>query len=138
MVMTLIEYNRSNALAVPMLPIRKETSMQCSGTWAILLSKREITKITNSQNTKRTHGQPNEQLFPERWPPSNPNRTKHKEKRHVEKTLTPVKIRQQRTTTEPYALIRNWINRKPALKTERGNNQNYKQSKYKETTRSTE
>ena len=38
--------------------------------------KREITKITNSQNTKRTYGQPSEQLFPKRWPLSYPNRTK--------------------------------------------------------------
>ena len=28
--------------------------------------KREITKITNSQNTKRTYGQPSEQLFSKR------------------------------------------------------------------------
>ena len=28
-----------------------------------LKPKREITKITNSQNTKRTYGQPSEQLF---------------------------------------------------------------------------
>ena len=38
--------------------------------------KREITNITNSQNTKRTYGQPSEQLFPKRWPLSNRNRTK--------------------------------------------------------------
>ena len=37
---------------------------------------REITNITNSQNTKRTYGQPSEQLFPKRWPLS--NRTKLK------------------------------------------------------------
>ena len=47
----------------------------------------EITKITKSQNTKRTYGQPSEQLFPKWWPLSNPNRTKnnmntHKVKRH--------------------------------------------------------
>ena len=35
--------------------------------------KREITNITNSQNTKRTCGQPSEQLFPKRWPLSNRN-----------------------------------------------------------------
>ena len=28
--------------------------------------KQEITRITNSQNTKRTYGQPSEQLFPKR------------------------------------------------------------------------
>ena len=42
-----------------------------------LKPKREITKITNSQNTKRTYGLPSEQLFPERWPLSNPKRTKN-------------------------------------------------------------
>ena len=30
--------------------------------------KREITNITNSQSTKRTYGQPSEQLFLKRWP----------------------------------------------------------------------
>ena len=35
--------------------------------------EREITKITNSQNIKRTYGQ----LFPKRWPQSNQNRTKN-------------------------------------------------------------
>ena len=30
------------------------------------LPKREISKITNSQNTKRTHGKPSEQLFPQK------------------------------------------------------------------------
>ena len=38
--------------------------------------KREITRITNSQYTKKTFGQPSVQLFPKRWPLSNPNRTK--------------------------------------------------------------
>ena len=56
--------------------------MQRSGTEAIrtLLqtskAKREITNITDSQNTKITYGQPSEQLFPKRWPLSNRNRTK--------------------------------------------------------------
>ena len=40
--------------------------------------KRKITNITNSQNTKRTYGQPIGQLFPKRWPLSNRNRTKNK------------------------------------------------------------
>ena len=49
--------------------------------------KREITHITNSQNTKIRFGQPSEQLFPKRWPLSNRNRTKNnmntrKVKRH--------------------------------------------------------
>ena len=39
--------------------------------------KREITQITNSQNTKRTYGLLSEQLFPRRRPLSNPNRTKN-------------------------------------------------------------
>ena len=59
----------------------KVKRMQRSGTEAIRTQiqpskpKRKITKITNSQNTKRTYGQPSEQLFPKRWPLSNPNRT---------------------------------------------------------------
>ena len=50
--------------------------------------KWEITNITNSLNTKRTFGQPSEQLFPKRWPLSNRNRLKinnmntHKVKRY--------------------------------------------------------
>ena len=38
--------------------------------------KREIAKITNSQNTKRTYGQQSGQFFPKRWPLSNLNQTK--------------------------------------------------------------
>ena len=60
---------------------QKLKSMQRSGTVAIRIQiqpskpKREI--ITNSQNTKRTYyGQLSEQLFPNRWPLSNRNRTK--------------------------------------------------------------
>ena len=51
--------------------------MQRSGTEAIRTQtqpskpKREITNITNNQNTRRTGGQPSEQLFPKRWPLSN-------------------------------------------------------------------
>ena len=74
--------------------------------------KRKITKITNSQNTNRTHGQPSEQLFPKRFPLSNPNRTnnninKHKVKRprHSDN-----KNRQQRTTTELPPWNGQWIN----------------------------
>ena len=53
--------------------------MQRPGTEAIITQikpskpKQEIAKITNSQNTKRTYGQPSEKLFPKRWPLSNPN-----------------------------------------------------------------
>ena len=39
--------------------------------------KQTITKIRNSQNTKRTYGQPSELLFPKSWPLSNQNRTKN-------------------------------------------------------------
>ena len=59
--------------------------MQRSGTEAIRTHiqpsnlKREITKITTSQIQK-----PKEQLFPKRWPFSNPNRTnKHMNTRKV-------------------------------------------------------
>ena len=51
--------------------------MQRSGTEAIRTQtqpskpKREITNITNSQNKKRTYGQPTKQLFPNRWQLSN-------------------------------------------------------------------
>ena len=57
-----------------------------------LKTKREITKITNSQNTKRTYGQPSEQLFPQRWPLSNSNQTKMiwtNTRWNVTETLTP-------------------------------------------------
>ena len=62
----------------------KVKSIQISGTKAIRTQiqpskpKKEITKITNSQNTKRTYDQPSEQLFPIRWSFSNSNRTKNK------------------------------------------------------------
>ena len=62
--------------------IKKVKSMHRSGTEAIRAQtqpskpKRKITKITNSQNTNRTYGQPSEKLFSKRWPLSNPNRTK--------------------------------------------------------------
>ena len=41
-----------------------------------LKTKIEKTKITNRHNTKRTYGQPSEQLFPKRWPLSNLNGAK--------------------------------------------------------------
>ena len=40
-------------------------------------TKLEITKITISQNTKRTYGKPNEQLSPKRLPLSYLNLTKY-------------------------------------------------------------
>ena len=40
-----------------------------------LKQKREITNITNSQNTKRTYGQRLEQPLPKRWSLSNRIRT---------------------------------------------------------------
>ena len=60
---------------------REVNSIQRSGTEAIRAQirpskpKREITNVTNSQNTMGTYGQPSEQLFPKSWPLSNPNRT---------------------------------------------------------------
>ena len=63
--------------------------MQRSGSEAIRTQiepskpKREITNITNSQNTKRTYGQPREHLFPKRWPLSNRNRTKNNINTHM-------------------------------------------------------
>ena len=66
----------------------KEKNMQRSGIEAIRTQiqpskpKREITNITNSQNTKRTYGQPSEQLFPKRWPLRNRNRTKNNMNTH--------------------------------------------------------
>ena len=62
--------------------------MQWSGTEAIRTQiqpskpKRKIINITNSQNTKRTYGQPSEQLFPKTWPLSNLNRTKNNMNTH--------------------------------------------------------
>ena len=64
--------------------MRKVKSIQRSGTETIRTQiqpskpKREITKVKNKQNAKRTRlGQPSEQLLPEKWPLSNPNRTKN-------------------------------------------------------------
>ena len=71
-----------------MSPIIKVKSTQRPGTEATRTQtqptkpKREITNTTNSQNTKRTHGQPSEQLYPKRWPLSNRNRTKHNTNTH--------------------------------------------------------
>ena len=79
----------------------KVRSMQRSGTEAIKTQiqpskpKREITNITNSQNTKRTYGQPSK-----RWPLSNQtknNMNTHKVKHHRN---SDTKNRQQRTTTK--------------------------------------
>ena len=72
---TIIIQNSKN-LRYCRLKFSKVERMQRPGTGAIRTQtqpakpKREITKITNSQNTKRTYGQPNEQLFLKRWPPS--------------------------------------------------------------------
>ena len=67
--------------------------MQRPGTEAIRTQiqpskpKRKITNITISQNTNRTYGQLSEQLFPKRWPLSNPNLTNNN--MNVTATLTP-------------------------------------------------
>ena len=85
-------------------------SMQRSGTEAIKTQtqpskpKREITKNTNSQNTKGTYGQPGEQLFSKRWSLSNPNRTKNNMKTRSTKLKrhrnSDTKYRQQGTTSK--------------------------------------
>ena len=82
-------------------------SMQRTGTEAIRTQiqpskpNRKITNITNSQNTKRTYGQPSEQLLSKRWPLSNRNRTKNNMKTHkVKRHRNPdTKNKQQRTKT---------------------------------------
>ena len=84
--------------------------MQRPGTEAIRTQiqpskpKREITKITNSQNTKRTYGQPSEQLFTKRYPLSNPNQTKNNmNTRKVKRSRnSDTKNRQHRTTKPNY------------------------------------
>ena len=81
--------------------------MPTSGTEAIRTQiqpskpKLEITKITNSQNTKRTNGQPREQFFPKMWPLSNQHRTKNNMNIHKMKRQwnSDTKNRKQRTTT---------------------------------------
>ena len=61
--------------------------------------KREITNITNSQNTKRTYCQPSEQLFPKRWPLSNRNRIRNNMNTHKVKRYRNSDTKKQRTTT---------------------------------------
>ena len=53
--------------------------------------KQEITKITNSQNIKRTYGQLSEKLYAKRWPLSSLNRIndKNTNKRNITENLTP-------------------------------------------------
>ena len=64
-------YSQHKKTEVVYQPVK---SMQRSETGAIRTQlqpskqKRVIINITNSQNTKRTYGQPSEQLFPKRWP----------------------------------------------------------------------
>ena len=93
--------------------------MQRSGTEAIRtqiqLSKpeREITNITNSQNTKRTYGQPSEKLFLKRWPLSNRNRTKtdrntRKVKRHQNSDTKTGNKEPQKTTALERSVMNYW------------------------------
>ena len=68
----------------------------------LLKPKWEINKITYRPKTLRTHGQPSEQLFPKRWPLSNPNRNKSTMNKHnfnITETLTPKQATE--TTLEP-------------------------------------
>ena len=87
---------------------KRVKSIQRSGTEAIRTQiqpskpKREITKIKNSQNTKRTYGQRSEQLLSKSGHSATQNRTKinmntRKVKRHRK---SDTKNRQHRTTTK--------------------------------------
>ena len=60
--------------------------------------RREITYITNSQNTMRTYGQPSEQLLPKRWRLSNRYRTKNNMKTHKVKCHRNSDKKQQQAT----------------------------------------
>ena len=81
---TQITPSNANKMAI----LTKATSLQYLPTETIRPQmqpskhKWEITKIANSQNTKRTFGQPNEQLFSQRWPLSNSNGTKNNMNTH--------------------------------------------------------
>ena len=57
----------------------------------------KITVVKNYQNTKRTYGQPNGQLFTKRWPLRNQNRTKNNMSKHKVKTMSSNRIPQQAT-----------------------------------------
>ena len=90
--------------------------MHRSGTEAIRTQiqpskpKREITNITNSQNTKRKYGQASNQLFPKRWPLSNRNQTKNNMNTHkVRHQNSDTKNRQQSSTTKlpPWNIVMN-------------------------------
>ena len=78
-------------------------SMQRSGTEAISTQLQpskpewEIINITNSQNTKRTNGQPSEQLFPKRWPLSNRNGHRRGSCLHLEVSCKPVSANPDQT-----------------------------------------
>ena len=80
--------------------------MQRPGTEAIRIQiqptapNREITKITNSQSTKRTYGQSIEQLFPKRWSLSNQNRSRINVNTHNVKRRRNSDTKTERTTTE--------------------------------------
>ena len=69
--------------------------------------KREMAKITNSQNTKRIYGQPSEQLFPKRWPLSIPNRTKNNmNTRQVERHRNSVTETGNTVSLKPFSWLR--------------------------------
>ena len=75
--------------------------------------KRKITDITNNQNTKRTYGQPSEQLFLKRWPLSNrtePKIIRKHIKGYVSETLTPKTC--NRELQQNYRLIRSFVKRR--------------------------
>ena len=62
--------------------------------------KWEITKITISQNTKRTYLKPNEQLTPERWPTSYLNLNTCNYHLDTKKVKTAQKLKPKQANTE--------------------------------------
>ena len=95
---------------VPCFSVTFSNRMQRPGTGAIRtkiqpsIPKREITKITNSQYTKRTYGQASEQLLSKRWPLSNLNLTKNNMNTHKLKRQrnSDKKNRPQRTSEKSW------------------------------------
>ena len=79
--MSLFVTNPTTECVRPAFSQIKVKSMQRPGPEAIRAQiqpskpKRKITETTNSPNAKRTYGQLSKQLFPRRWPFSNPNQT---------------------------------------------------------------
>ena len=97
----------------------KVIEKQWTGTGAIkwqiplLKPKREINKYYNRQNTMRTNCLPSGQLFPKRWPLSNPNWTKsimnkHKAKHHSKSDTKTANRDHIRTTALERSVMNYW------------------------------